>query len=506
MKKTKIIVLLCATLMAGCGQKSETENSAFGRYVEQLDDNRMRQSLHHAMDSDSSRWAAVGALKQYYAKSEKPVWYDRQGVSDDADQLLAYLRRELPQNGLDTAAFHMAEIATDLQTVRELAFDSLGVDINDVLPRLDYHLSRAFVVYSTYQRYGFVRPDKLLNGAFMRDDSTGYARLFDYQVEAPDYQHAVHQLTADDRMNYLQSSGPQNPLYITLREALSKTTSRQARQQLLVNMERCRWRTKQPDRTPRVLVNLPAQQLWAIHSDSVLDMRICFGAKATKTPVLCSEIKYMQVNPDWLIPFSIIKKDVVRHEHDSAYFARNHYYIVDRQTGDTLNPVQVSADQMRSGKLRIGQTGGAHNSLGRIIFRFPNQFDIYLHDTNNRGAFSRDRRALSHGCIRVQKPFELAQFLLSDATEWELDRLRISMDLAPVSEQGMNWLEEHADDAKPHRLVSYAKVSPSVPVYIVYYTVYPNPATGTLETFQDVYGYDALILREIKPWLAENPS
>ena len=89
MKKTKIIVLLCATLMAGCGQKSETENSAFGRYVEQLDDNRMRQSLHHTMDSDSSRWVAVGALKQYYAKSEKPVWYDRQGVSDDADQLLA---------------------------------------------------------------------------------------------------------------------------------------------------------------------------------------------------------------------------------------------------------------------------------------------------------------------------------------------------------------------------------------------------------------------------------
>jgi murein L,D-transpeptidase YcbB/YkuD len=340
----------------------------------------------------------------------------------------------------------------------------------------------------------------------MRDDSTGYAQLFDYKVESPDYQEAVKQLTDDDRMNYLQSSDPQNPLYTTLREALSKTTSRQARQQLLVNMERCRWRTKQPDRTPRVLVNLPAQQLWAIHSDSVLDMRICFGAKATKTPVLCSEIKYMQVNPDWLIPFSIIKKDVVRHEHDSAYFARNHYYIVDRQTGDTLNPAHVSADQMRSGKYRIGQTGGAHNSLGRIIFRFPNQFDIYLHDTNNRGAFSRDRRALSHGCIRVQKPFELACFLLPEASEWELDKLRISMDLEPVSERGITWLEEHSDESKPHRLVSYSKVSPSVPVYIVYYTVYPNPATGTLETFPDVYGYDALIAREIKPWVAENPS
>jgi murein L,D-transpeptidase YcbB/YkuD len=161
---------------------------------------------------------------------------------------------------------------------------------------------------------------------------------------------------------------------------------------------------------------------------------------------------------------------------------------------------------MRSGKYRIGQTGGAHNSLGRIIFRFPNQFDIYLHDTNNRGAFSREKRSLSHGCIRVQKPFELACFLLPEASEWELDKLRISMDLAPVSERGITWLEEHSDESKPHRLVSYSKVSPSVPVYIVYYTVYPNPATGTLETFPDVYGYDALIAREIKPWVAENPS
>lgn len=506
MKKVKIIVLLWAALMAGCGQKSVMEDSAFGRYVEQLDDSRMRQSLHHAMEEDSSRWAAVSALKQYYTDCKQPVWYNRQGVSDDADQLLAYLRRELPQNGLDTTAFRLPQIATDLQVVRELSFDSLGVDINDVLPRLDYHLSRAFVVYTTYQRYGFVRPDKLLNHAFMRDDSTGYARLFDYPVEQPDYQHAVRQLTADDRMNYLQSSDPENPLYTTLREALSKTTGRQARQQLMVNMERCRWRMKQPDRIPRVLVNLPAQQLWAVSADSVLNMRICFGARVTKTPVLSSEIKYMQVNPDWLIPFSIIKKDMVRHAHDSAYFARNHYYIVNRQTGDTLNPVHVTADQMRSGKLRIGQTGGAHNSLGRIIFRFPNQFDIYLHDTNNRSAFSRDRRTLSHGCIRVQKPFELAQFLLPDATECELDRLRISMDIPPVSEQGMTWLEEHGDEPKPHRLVSYSKVSPAVPVYIVYYTVYPNPETGALETFPDVYGYDALILREIKPWVIENPS
>lgn len=73
---------------------------------------------------------------------EKPVWFSRMGVSEDADSLLAFLRREAPRNGLDTLAFFVPQIAEDLAIVRELAFDSLGVDINDLLPRLDYRLSR----------------------------------------------------------------------------------------------------------------------------------------------------------------------------------------------------------------------------------------------------------------------------------------------------------------------------------------------------------------------------
>ena len=357
------------------------------------------------------------------------------------------------------------------------------------------------MVYSTYQRYGFVRPEKLLNQSFMRDDSTGYARLFDYKVESPDYQEAVKQLTDDDRMSYLQSSDPSNPLYATLRETLSKTTNRQARRQLLVNMERCRWRMKQPDRIPRVLVNLPAQQLWAIHSDSILDMRICFGARATKTPVLCSEIKYMQVNPDWIIPQKIVESDITRHAGDSSYFARNHYYIIERSTGDTLRAAKVSAAQLSTGRLRVGQKGGAGNSLGRIVFRFPNNFAVYLHDTNNRGAFKRERRTLSHGCVRVQKPFDLACFLLPEADEWMKDRLRISMDIPPESERGKDWLKEHQDAPRPFRLMTYSDVVPKVPVYILYFTAFPNPTTGTVEFWPDLYDYDRAVSRELQAFL-----
>ena len=497
-------LLGCLLLLMACHSSPEGEQSAFGPYVDVLDDSKLQQSLRQLLDSDTSRWMAISTLKEYYADVERatehPIWYTRMGVSEDADQLLAHLRQALPANGMDSTAFFVPQIAADLQMVHQLSFDSLGIDINNVLPRLDYHLSKAFMLYSTHQRYGFVRPGKLLNNTFMRDDSTGYAQLFDYKVEVPNYKVSLEALQSDDRMFYLQSSEPSNPLYATLQRALATTTDAKARRRLLVNMERCRWQTKQPTELPRVEVNLPAQQLWAIGRDSVLNMRIVCGATATKTPMVHSEIRYMQVNPDWVIPMSIIKKDITRHEHDSAYFARNHYYIVNRQSGDTLNPMKVSADQMRSGLLRIGQTGGAHNSLGRIIFRFPNKFDIYLHDTNNRGAFSRERRTLSHGCMRVQKPFQLAQFLLPKASEWDLDRLRISIDLPPESQRGHDWLEEHDDEPKPHHLLSYMKVSPAVPVYVLYYTVYPNPETGDLETFPDIYKYDELISKYLQHW------
>jgi murein L,D-transpeptidase YcbB/YkuD len=226
-------------------------------------------------------------------------------------------------------------------------------------------------------------------------------------------------------------------------------------------------------------------------------MRICCGTYTTRTPLLSSTISYLQVNPDWIIPQKIVESDISRHAGDSSYFARNHYYIIERSTGDTLRAAKVSAAQLRTGRLRVGQKGGAGNSLGRIVFRFPNNFAVYLHDTNNRGAFQRERRTLSHGCIRVQKPFELACFLLPDADEWTKDRLRISMDIHPETTQGQAYVREHAGAQKPFRLISYQDVTPKVPLYIIYYTAYPNPKTGVVELWPDLYGYDQTISREM---------
>lgn len=477
---TFMLLSVCFLLLS-CNQKgfrelTEAERSAFGEYVNQMDS------------------ALTG------------VWFNRMGVSADADSVCAYLSREVPRNGLDTAAFFIPAIARDLEIVHQLAFDSVGVSINDLLPRLDANLTKAYIRFATGQRYGFMRP-RVFNRMDPKVGNPGtFARVFDYEVAAPDTTEAAKKVKEDDRMAYLIESTPDTYIYKALLKEMDKTTDAGKRHQIAVNMERCRWQIPHPKANQRqILVNIPAQQLWAIGGDTVLDMRICCGAVPTKTPLLNSEISYMQVNPEWIIPYNIVKTEVAHHAGDSAYFARNRYSIINKESGDTLNVADVNSGALLSGNIRISQRGGVGNSLGRIVFRFPNNFSIYLHDTNNRGAFQRERRTLSHGCVRVQKPFDLACYLLPDADEWTRESIRISMDMPPVTERGRSWVSQHADAKRPFRLISYRDVKPHVPLYIMYYTTFPNPKTGAIDFWPDIYGFDKVISKELK-WISAESS
>lgn len=499
--------MLLDSCVVGNHEPTEDQLSDFGIYVNSLDSIQLGHNLDSLLKADTVVWEGDKVVRQRYADTksfgDRPMWFSRMGVVPEADSLLLFLRREVVRNGLDTIAFYIPQIDEDLRIVRHLAFDSLGVNINDVLPRLDYLLSKAYVRYSVGLRYGFVKPEQLFNKLDIK--GTGeYARLLDYEVKTPNYKEVLQNLSIEGvgRMDYLKSSSPSSHLYEILKELLGKTTDKEVIHQLAVNMERCRWQMKQPEANDRmVLVNIPSLQLWAVGGDTILNMRIVCGATTSKTPLLHSEIRYMQANPEWLIPKNIVDTEVAQHGGDSAYFAKHRYYIIDRNSGDTLHPAKVSSDQLMSGRLRVGQRGGAGNALGRIVFRFPNNFDVYLHDTSNPGAFKRERRMLSHGCVRVQKPFELACFLLPDANDWMKDRLRISMDIEPETDRGKNYLEEHEDDPRPLRLFTTQSVFPHVPVYIIYYTIYPNPETDRLETWPDVYGYDKVISRAGTPFL-----
>ncbi|MBQ7419780.1 MAG: L,D-transpeptidase family protein [Prevotella sp.] len=449
----------------------------------------------------------------YYQENGRMLWFGRQGISDKADTLIQHLS-QVGTMGFSDAYFKVKDLEDDLQRFRSLDFDKQH-SVNDVIARLEYRLTHAYLTYVSGQRYGFVNPKKAINRVESTPDSLGnvkvrYVNLFDMAIEQPTvafYQQAIRKIENDSVGEMMKEAEPQSRLYGQLRQRLSSATE-EDRKRILINMERCRWREQTPIPTTgkRIIVNVPAFMLYAYGPDSVMSMKIGCGTTKTKTPLLSSAIEFMQINPEWNIPQSIINNDVLHHAGDSSYFARHRYYIAERATGKKVAIQSVSRAMLASGKYRVSQNGGRGNSLGRIVFRFKNNFSVYLHDTSTPAFFQNAWRGVSHGCVRVQRPFDLAHFLLGDIDAWTLDQIRISMDIPPVTEKGRDYVRSHALDEDengrklPRKLVSYMPVKPHVPLYIIYYTLYPDQ-NGQIQTYPDVYGYDQSVWNHLKKFI-----
>ena len=466
--------------------------------------------LRELAAADRSSLEADRHTREHYAAaSSSLIWIDRQGADHRADTLLSWLHR-VSEIGFTERSFLVDDIERDLLRLRTLDFDEKKNTASRVAARLEYHLTKACLRYCYGQRFGFINPRRLFNHLDVdkQDSARGtirYRELFDVEMDLPNSHyadHVLHQVKADSLSHFLQAVQPQDPTYLRLQEMLSTASSEEQRQRVIVNMERSRWRRHQPfmQEGKRVVVNIPAYHLYAYAEDSVLDMRVVCGARTTKTPQLSSHIAYMEVNPQWVIPMSIIKNEVAHHAGDSSWFARRRYEVVNKETREVMDPRRVSRSMLLSGKYNVAQKGGAGNSLGRIVFRFKNNFSVYLHDTNTPGAFNRDTRSLSHGCVRVSKPFQLAQFVLDNPDEWLLDRIRIGMGQPAETDQGRRWLSEHPEKDDVKKLIGYVGVQPRVPLYIIYYTIWPNEA-GTWQTWPDVYGYDQVMWNALKPYM-----
>jgi murein L,D-transpeptidase YcbB/YkuD len=424
--------------------------------------------------------------------------------------LLSYLHR-VGDIGFSEQAFYVDAIERDMQRLRQLQFGENGDDINHVTARLEYHLTKACLRYAYGYRFGFINPSRIFNRLDEEERKEGqpshvvrYRGLFDVDMDvAPADYHltVIDKIAHDSIAQYLRAIEPQDKFYRQLKSMLKNDTTAEQRQRILSNMERTRWRLHHPipDAGKRIIVNIPAYHLYAYGDDTLLHMRIVCGAWKTKTPLLTSEVEWMEVNPQWIIPQSILEKDVVRHAGDSAYFARNKYNIYERATNKQMEIGEVTQGMLLSGKYRVAQQSGDDNSLGRLVFRFKNQFSVFLHYTSTPWVFQREKRSISHGCVRVERPFELAHYVLDQPDEWLLDRIRISMGLRPATDRGRKYLRTHQDE-EDHKLIGYVPVKPHVPLYIIYFTLWPDE-TGTLQTWPDIYGYDRVVMEHLKPYL-----
>lgn len=256
---------------------------------------------------------------------------------------------------------------------------------------------------------------------------------------------------------------------------------------LALNMERARWQYAQEKGTKYAFVNVAACMLQAVDeaADSILEMRTCCGSVRNKTPLLSSKIYYMELNPYWNVPQSIIRKEIIpTYRRDTTYFTKHRMKVYDKN-GDRVNPHAINWSKYKAGiPFTVKQDNKAGNSLGRIIFRFPNSFSVYLHDTPSKRTFARANRAVSHGCVRLEKALQFAFFLLKEPDELMEDRIRIAMDIAPISDEGKKLRRSQA-----YRELKHYSLEESIPVYLDYQTVYLD-ADGKLSYCDDIYKYD----------------
>jgi len=249
-------------------------------------------------------------------------------------------------------------------------------------------------------------------------------------------------------------------------DALNVTPAQRVRQ-LELTLERLRWL---PDLGPgpMIMVDLPAYRLWAMDNGgnggnavAPLEMRVVVGAAVkTETPLFVGQMRYLEFNPYWNVPRSILEKEILpKMARNPAYLAQNEMETV---------PANASMADLKAGKARVRQRPGPKNALGAIKFALPNPMDIYLHSTPAREAFQRSRRDLSHGCIRVEHPAALAQYVLGRQRQWNADTIQDALQPGPT---------RHVDLARP------------VPVVLFYATAMVD-SNGGARFAADIYGRD----------------
>ncbi|WP_298736918.1 L,D-transpeptidase family protein [uncultured Chitinophaga sp.] len=261
---------------------------------------------------------------------------------------------------------------------------------------------------------------------------------------------------------YQQHHGytPTGTVTDTLLTELNVPTDARIRQ-LLMNMERMRWAPAEPEGR-LIMINIPEFVLHAWNGkEKAFDMPVVVGREGQHTTMFSGELNQVVFNPYWHVPRSIVSKEILpKLEKDENYLEENDMEV----TGE------------RNGLPVVRQRPGEKNSLGRVKFLFPNSFNIYLHDTPIKSLFEKDKRAYSHGCIRVSDPAKLARYVLEGTSGWGPEKIDSALN--------------KGDKEK------YVKVKQPIPVLIVYYTAVADEQ-GQLQFREDIYGHDARLAQKM---------
>ena len=254
-------------------------------------------------------------------------------------------------------------------------------------------------------------------------------------------------------------------------EALN-ISKKQRKEQIIANMERWRWYPRKFENR-YLIINIPDYSLFVMNEkDTIKACKVIVGKFKRQTPILSSKLAYLVLNPTWTVPPTILENDIIPSIiRDSTYLTRKNISVYDIDN-KIINLVDWDVNQAEN--YRYVQSLGVGNTLGLVKFIFSNRFTIYLHDTNAKSLFNYDLRAFSSGCIRVQNPLKLTEYLLDDAKKWNSKKI--------------NDIIKEGESEK-------VKIKKDIYIHILYWTAWSK--NTSLQFRKDLYNLDADLYQKL---------
>lgn len=283
-------------------------------------------------------------------------------------------------------------------------------------------------------------------------------------------------------------------------------------EQVVANLERWRWYTQNFEEN-YLLINIPDYSIVAVkNKDTLISQKIVVGRDTRMTPILDSKLSNINLNPNWTVPPTILREDIYPEaKKNHNIFKKKGLLIIDRNN-EEINPKDWKINEAYLYK--YVQKPSRNNSLGSMKINFPNRFSVYLHDTNHRDYFDYTFRSLSSGCVRLEKPLEMATYILNDSLKWPIQKIKDTTDISYYNKlQRIKQLEINLKNSKllaknpflkidnkplprPELKTIIVKIKEPIYLHLWYWTAWEN--NGILQFREDIYCLDADLYSKLK--------
>ncbi len=465
------------------------------------------QAFSEVIDSLSPQLKNEPTIRNFYTQNRYTPTFTLKHLANKNLDSLIYFLEGIGAHGLKPSLFKTAQLKALLQKFSSNQLSQIS-EAYRPMAQLEILFADAYISYVGYLKFGTVDPKKVFANYFIN-------------VKQPDSLFAINLLRADGLLDTLHQVQYKNKAYKILQNAFLKAKTDSSKRRLAANLERMRWVLPEMG-DEFVQVNIPSYQLVYFRGqDTLTAMKVCVGAKVKadyekrlkmyeetgdyedkpknhETPQIYSTINQFYTNPVWNIPESIASNEIYEQVRKSSYYLIKNNIKVYYKNKLVTDPTKIRWADYDREKLpfRFVQQSGPANALGKFKFAFNNSSSIFLHDTNNKKAFTYNYRAISHGCIRLERPLALAKLLVADEESYDLARAEIG--LAPASGTPINGAKKQAVQQIKNdeiEMVAFPTKKP-IPLLITYFTVWVK--NNKVVQVPDVYGLDE------KLWLAMN--